>query len=471
MKELFIEAKKILVVGDVMLDIYHTGNVDRISPEAPVPIVLVSTTVKKLGGAANVANNIAKLNSVPELIGYKGDDNNGKFLEKSLSDNHINHKLVDMNHPTISKIRIVAGVQQIVRVDFEEKCDIGFLIEDILLKRIEEQYKDSEIIVISDYGKGVVSERVCHRLIALAKEQNKILIVDPKGSSWNKYSGATIVTPNLKELSDVFGSRIENVDVEIEKAGIEVIKRYNLTNLLVTRSEKGMTFFEGDKIYHIGTVATEVFDVSGAGDTVVATLATALASSISWIESVKLANKAAGIVVSKIGTVPITYNELESSIYEYREEDKIYFQEDNIDVLISDLKAKRKKIVFTNGCFDIIHKGHIKYLQKAKAKGDILIVGLNSDLSVKRLKGESRPIKDENERALILSVMEFIDYVIIFSEDTPYKLIKKIQPDILAKGGDYNIEDIVGREFAGQTVLIPFVEGYSTTKTINKMNN
>ena len=230
-----------------------------------------------------------------------------------------------------------------------------------------------------------------------------------------------------------------------------------------------MTFFDKDKIFHISTEATEVFDVSGAGDTVVATLATALASSRPWIEAVKLANKAAGIVVGKVGTEPITYNELESSFFELKENRKI-FNEDNIDELISSLKARKKKIVFTNGCFDIIHKGHIKYLQQAKSMGDILIVGLNSDSSVKRLKGESRPIKDEAERSLILSVMEFIDYVVIFSMDTPYELIKNIMPDTLVKGGDYDMVNVIGREFAKETVIVPFIEGYSSTSTIDKLS-
>lgn len=470
MNQLFDNTQKILIVGDVMLDIYHNGNVNRISPEAPVPVVLVKNTVNKLGGAANVANNIAKLHSLPMLLGYCGIDNNGEILKKLLCDNHIKYDLIEINQPTTSKIRVVAGVQQIVRVDFEEDCEVEVSYEEIQLKKIEEEFMQSEVIVLSDYGKGFASEKVCQRLITLAKEQNKILIVDPKGNVWDKYNGATIITPNLKELSDVFGAKLENVDSEIEMAGVQIIKKYNLNYLLVTRSEKGMTFFGDGLIQHIRTEATEVFDVSGAGDTVVGTLATAMASSMKWIDAVNLANKAAGIVVSKMGTEPITHEELAASFFELKENNKILFQ-NNVDSIIKELKAKDKRIVFTNGCFDIIHKGHIKYLQEAKTKGDILIVGLNSDSSVKKLKGETRPIKDEDERSLILSVIEFIDYVVIFSDETPYDLIKIIQPDVLVKGGDYDIENIVGREFAKETMLISFVEGFSTTSTIEKMKN
>jgi len=469
MNELLSMNNKVLVVGDVMLDIYYKGKVDRISPEAPVPIVSVTEAINKLGGAANVANNIAKLNSIPKLIGFCGNDINGKILKDLLNENHINFSLTETTYQTISKMRIIAGIQQLVRVDFEEKSTINSLIEKKILKEIECQLNENKVIILSDYGKGFASENVCQRLIRMTNNNDKVLIIDPKGSSWDKYCGATIVTPNLKELSEVYGAKIDNTDYDIEKVGTEVLIKYNLKYLLVTRSEKGMTFFDKDKIFHISTEATEVFDVSGAGDTVVATLATALASSRPWIEAVKLANKAAGIVVGKVGTEPITYNELESSFFELKENRKI-FNEDNIDELISSLKARKKKIVFTNGCFDIIHKGHIKYLQQAKSMGDILIVGLNSDSSVKRLKGESRPIKDEAERSLILSVMEFIDYVVIFSMDTPYELIKNIMPDTLVKGGDYDMVNVIGREFAKETVIVPFIEGYSSTSTIDKLS-
>ncbi|MPS72099.1 MAG: D-glycero-beta-D-manno-heptose-7-phosphate kinase [Chryseobacterium sp.] len=468
MSKLFPQQNKILIIGDAILDVYYLGKVDRVSPEAPVPVVQVQKTIKMLGGAANVANNIGKLNGSASLIGFSGKDLNCKILQDLLDENNISHTLIETQCPTITKIRVVSGVQQIVRVDFEEKISTTEELEELKLHYLENDFKDCDVIILSDYGKGFVTEKFSRHIIDKANIDNKPIIIDPKGKDWEKYRNATIVTPNVKELGEVVGYSLENEDAIIEKAGLEIKAKYNFQNLLVTRSEKGMTFFANDSIEHIRTTATEVFDVSGAGDTVVATLARALASGYSWIDGVKLANKAAGIVVSKIGTEPITYRELENSIEEFREENKI-IETDLIENLMGKLKSKNKKIVFTNGCFDIIHKGHIKYLQEARKKGDILVVGLNSDNSVKRLKGPERPIKNQEERALIMSALEMVDYVSVFDEDTPIGLIQKVAPDVLVKGGDYKVEEIIGREYAKETIIIPFVNGYSTTSTIDKI--
>jgi rfaE bifunctional protein, domain I/rfaE bifunctional protein, domain II len=468
MSKLFPQQNKILIVGDAILDVYYLGKVDRVSPEAPVPVVQVQKTIKMLGGAANVANNIGKLNGSASLIGFSGKDMNCKILQDILDENNISHLLIETQCPTITKIRVVSGVQQIVRVDFEEKITTTEELEELKIHYLENDFQDCDVVILSDYGKGFVTEKFSRHIIDKANINNKPIIIDPKGKDWEKYRNATIVTPNVKELSEVVGCYLENEDAIIEKAGLEIKAKYNFQNLLVTRSEKGMTFFTNDSIEHIRTTATEVFDVSGAGDTVVATLARALASGYSWIDGVKLANKAAGIVVSKIGTEPITYRELENSIEEFREENKI-IETDQIESLIGKLKSKNKKIVFTNGCFDIIHKGHIKYLQEARKQGDILVVGLNSDNSVKRLKGPERPIKNQEERAVIMSALEMVDYVSVFDEDTPIDLIQKIVPDVLVKGGDYKVEEVIGREYAKSTIIIPFVNGYSTTSTIDKI--
>jgi D-beta-D-heptose 7-phosphate kinase / D-beta-D-heptose 1-phosphate adenosyltransferase len=468
MTTLFPENNTVLVIGDAILDIYHFGRVDRISPEAPVPIVQVVKTERKLGGAANVANNISKLRNDTILLGYSGQDHNAASMKELLELYGIKYNLVVTEQPTITKVRVISGVQQIVRVDFEEIYKISDETEKIQRAYIDKNIDACGTIILSDYGKGSVTSELSKYVIETANKSGKIIIVDPKGSDWEKYRKATIITPNVKELGDVVGHRIENEDDEIVEAGRVIQRKYEIKYLLVTRSEKGMTFFDTDSVHHVRITATEVFDVSGAGDTVVATLATGLSSGYCWIDAVKMANKAAGIVVSKIGTEPITYGELEKSIAGFQEENKIISQ-DKIEKLGTKLRDEGKKIVFTNGCFDIIHKGHIKYLQQAKKLGDVLIVGLNSDKSIKRLKGLERPIKKEDERSLILSALEFIDYVVIFDEDTPFNTIRSIQPDILAKGGDYKIEDVVGREFAKETVLISFVEGYSTTSTINKM--
>jgi D-beta-D-heptose 7-phosphate kinase/D-beta-D-heptose 1-phosphate adenosyltransferase len=468
MNTLFSKNKNILVIGDAILDIYHFSKVDRISPEAPVPVALVLKTEEKLGGAANVSNNIAHLNNETTLVAFAGEDQNAVILKNLLEDNKIEYNLIPTEQPTITKVRIISGVQQIVRVDFETKNEITESIERKQFQYIDNLIEKSDVIILSDYGKGFVSDNLSTYLIDKVNELNKIIIIDPKGKNWDKYRNATVITPNIKELSDIIGYSVKNEDTVIEKVGKEIQKKYNLKNLLVTRSEKGMSFFDSDSVNHVRTTATEVFDVSGAGDTVVATLATAISSGYNWLEAVKLANKAAGVVVSKIGTVPITYQELENTLLDLKENKKNISQYE-LEKLSNKLQNENKKIVFTNGCFDIIHKGHIKYLQQAKKLGDILIIGLNSDSSVKRLKGAERPIKEEDERALILSSMEFIDYVVTFEEDTPYETIKKIKPDILVKGGDYDIENIVGREFAKETKTIPFVDGYSTTSTINKM--
>lgn len=467
MNKLFSDSNKILVIGDVILDVYYYGNVDRVSPEAPVPIVQIKNTNKKLGGAANVANNISKLEGNVSLIGFSGKDENNLILKTLLDDNNINHNLIEIDTPTITKIRVVSGVQQIVRVDFEESISDNNVLKESRIECIDKIYDETEVIILSDYGKGFITEEISRFIIEKAKDDNKIVIVDPKGNNWQKYRNATIITPNVKELSEVVGYSLENEDETIEKAGLEIKNKYNLKYLLVTRSEKGMTFF-GENVEHIRTTATEVFDVSGAGDTVVATIARALSSGYDWIDSIKLANKAAGIVVSKIGTEPIIYYELEDSIEEFKEQNKI-LENKNLEFTVQKIKNKKNKIVFTNGCFDIIHKGHIKYLQEAKKLGDTLIVGLNSDASVKRLKGEERPVKNQDERALIMSALEVVDFVVVFNEDTPYNILEKIRPDILVKGGDYKAEDVVGRDLAQETVIIPFVNGYSTTSTIKKI--
>lgn len=466
MNKLFSQENKVLIVGDAILDIYYSGKVDRVSPEAPVPVVQVKTVGNRLGGAANVANNISKLKGKAKLISFSGNDNNSQVLKRMLDENEIDYNFVETEAPTITKIRVISGAQQIVRVDFEEYVAFSQNLEDLKIKYVDENFDDTDIIILSDYDKGFVTETFCKHIIEKANKYNKPIIVDPKGKNWEKYRNATIVTPNVKELSEIIGYSVENEDLAIEKAGLEIKKRFDFKYLLVTRSEKGITFF-GDSIEHIRTIESEVFDVSGAGDTVVATIARGVSAGYSWIDSIELANKAAGIVVSKIGTEPITYSELEYSIQEFREENKII--ENDLEKIINKIKENKRKIVFTNGCFDIIHKGHIKYLQEAKKLGDILIVGLNSDKSVKRLKGPERPVKNQDERATILSALEMVDYVIVFNDDTPYAILEKIKPNVLVKGGDYKIEDIVGTEFSQETFVIPFIDGYSTSSTIRKI--
>ena len=457
----------ILVIGDLMLDKYYFGNVNRISPEAPVPVVKVNRETYTLGGAGNVVNNIVNLKAKAYIIGAVGRDINKSIIRQLLDNMQVEYHLLERDLPTITKIRIIGEHQQIVRVDFEE-------VEPLEQRELEEikRYISSLInkvncLIISDYGKGMITFEVSQFVINQARENKLPIIVDPKGDDWDKYRGATIVTPNLKELSDLLKMEIKNEDKEVENYGYEVRKKYNLKYLLVTRSEKGMSLIAENKVYHIRSEAKEVYDVSGAGDTVVATLAVAISAGIDIFNAVKIANIAAGIVVGKIGTAPITLNELRNVLNGYRNKKLKNLQDLLIEIAM--LKAKGKKIVFTNGCFDILHRGHLEYLKKAKKLGDVLIVGLNSDDSVRRIKGKNRPINKQEDRAELLASLQFVDYVVIFSEDTPYNLIKEIKPDVLVKGGDYKIEEIVGREFAKETVVLPLIEGYSTTSIIERM--
>ncbi len=460
----------VLVVGDIILDQYYYGNVSRISPEAPVPVVKIVRSAWNLGGAGYVANNIAHLKSRCFLIGLAGNDDNRRILENLLKHEEINYEIIEALYPTTTKVRVIGERQQMIRLDFEKtpgqipQTDEAMM--DLVKVKIAKYINDANVIIISDYGKGFFTPDLCRYLINIANRDNKITIVDPKGSNWDKYKNATVITPNVKELSEAAGRLVQNIDTEVEKSGIELLNKYNFKNILVTRSDKGMSFINTSETHHIPTDAIEVFDVSGAGDTVVAALAVCVSIGMNWIESVKIANRAAGIVVSKSGTVPININELEDSFVE-KENAKIL----NLELLHNKLVYLRKmdkKIVFTNGCFDILHRGHINYLRKAKDLGDILIIGLNSDQSVRRLKGEKRPFNKLEDRAEILSCLEFVDFVTVFDEDTPYNLIKSVRPDILVKGGDYKAEEVVGREFASETVILPFLEGYSTTDIIRK---
>ena len=461
--------KRILVIGDVMVDTYHVGKVKRISPEAPVPVVQITQTYNVLGGAANVARNLVALGCCPTVIGLVGKDTNGKLIKQMFADLQIENNLLNVNYPTITKTRVLGNNQQIVRIDFEqEKLVLQEDDEKKIIRLVDNNIECYDAIVISDYGKGVCTYNICQTIISNSKVGNKPVIIDPKGNDWSKYIGATVVTPNLKELSDIIGCDVRNADKEIHEKAILLLSQYQLENLLVTRSEQGMTLSNYSDHFDVRTEAKEIFDVSGAGDTVVATLAAALAASFPLLESVYLSNKAAGIVVGKMGTSPIYYDELLKGIESVNSQNKIVNREQLNEVLFA-LRVKQRKIVFTNGCFDILHKGHVFYLQEAKKHGDVLIVGLNSDTSVKRLKGDTRPINNEFDRAAVLEALKCIDYIVVFEEDTPYNLIKEVNPDILVKGGDYKIENVVGREFAKEVVLIDFQQGYSSSNVINKL--
>ncbi len=465
-----IKGKKILIVGDIMLDTYYIGDVKRISPEAPVPVVRVNSSYNMLGGAANVANNLVGLECCPIVVGAVGNDINGATIKDKLREYDIRSIIVSTDYPTITKSRIIGNNQQVLRLDFESEdfvlCDDNL---SLVVSSIRDIISEVDIVVISDYNKGFCTPALCQSVIEIAKSNGKTVIVDPKGKSWNKYHGATIITPNLKELSDISEEEINNDDASIAQVAKGVISKFDFASLIVTRSEKGISYISSELSLSMPTEAREVADVSGAGDTVVATLSASLAAGFTIQDAIALSNRAAGIVVAKMGTTPILYSELKNSFLLSSSHSKIV-SPDELSEVLKLLRLQNRRVVFTNGCFDILHCGHTQYLEKAKSLGDILIVALNSDGSVKRIKGEGRPINDEMARSTVMAALASVDYVVFFDEDTPLELIKQIKPNVLVKGGDYNVLDIVGREYAEETTTISFVEGFSTTKIIRCIN-
>lgn len=465
---------KVAVIGDVMTDRYISGSVRRISPEAPVPVNLVTGERFVLGGAANTAANLASLGCGVHIMGMIGKDSDGKILTELLKKTGIDDRgiLCKEEYHTTSKIRILGARQQMLRLDFEEKKSPDEKDCEFLLDRLEVLFREGvSCVVISDYGKGMITDALSRAVIRKAGERNIPVLVDPKGSDWTKYEGAYGITPNLKELSDCIGREIPNEDEAVEEAGREVREKFRLTHLFVTRSEKGITAVSEDSVIHRASEAQDVFDVSGAGDTVMAVTAAATAASVDMETLLELANCAAGIAVSKVGTYQVKREEVLDA---WKERDALRMvyrpltREEAADK-VRRWKAAGETVVFTNGCFDILHKGHITYLQQAASLGDHLIIGLNSDASVKRLKGPERPVNGEADRSFMLAALRCVDEVVLFEEDTPEELLSVLRPDILVKGGDYKAEEVAGRQYAGKVEILPFVDGYSTTHMIERI--
>ena len=463
----------ILVVGDLMIDHYLWGKCERISPEAPVQVVSVEKETSVLGGAGNVIHNIIDLGGKVDVISVIGDDENAVELKGLLEALSISSAglFVQKERSTSKKSRIIASQQQVLRYDRETTQHIDKSNEVEIAIYFEKQIKNYNIIILSDYGKGVLAPTLTQALIAIANANHIPILVDPKGIDFSKYKGATLLTPNKKEAS--LASGVEITDSKSLQHAIQHIKELcNLKISLITLSEEGIAIYDETLRTH-PTVAREVFDVTGAGDTVIASLGFALASGYNIDEAVKFSNLAAGVVVGKIGSATATLDEIieyESSLNKSTSHYHIKTL-DEITRLSSELKKRGKKVVFTNGCFDILHVGHVKYLEEAKSYGDVLILGLNSDASVRRLKGASRPVNTQEDRAYILAALEAVDYVVIFDEDTPYELIKAVQPHILVKGGDYEGKEVVGQDIADELRLVQFVDGKSTTKIIERIQN
>jgi len=470
--KVFKNAKpNILVIGDLMIDHYLWGSCDRISPEAPVQIVDVAKETTVLGGAGNVINNLKALGANVSVSSVIGDDENGVELINMLHSINVDTTNITMQEgrKTSKKSRIIAVSQQVLRYDKESKNNITQASVNQIVQNLKSAIKRYDIVILSDYGKGVLRDELCEEVIALANASNVKVLVDPKGIDFKKYSGAYLLTPNKKEA--VLATGIEITDKEsLEMALLKLKSECNLGVSLITLSEDGIATLD-KKVEIFPTVAKEVFDVTGAGDTVIASIAFALSAGKTVQESAAFANLAAGVVVGKLGSATVSIDEIEeyeASLHKSTSDAHIKSFED-INAIVSRYRLGGKRVVFTNGCFDILHVGHVKYLQIAKSFGDILIVGLNSDESVSRLKGPTRPVNIAEDRAYLLAALEAVDYVVPFTEDTPYELIKMIEPDVLVKGGDYEGKEVVGTEFADELKLVDFVDGKSTTKTIQKI--
>ena len=461
----------VLVVGDIMLDRYWYGATNRISPEAPVPVVKINALEERPGGAANVAMNVTSLGGEAKLIGLTGIDEPAKILTEQLQQQHVVCDFVALNsHPTITKLRVLSRNQQLIRLDFEEPfCDVDSIP---LLQRIENALPQAKVMVLSDYAKGVLSS--VEAIIKMAQQANVPVLIDPKGTDFTRYRGATLLTPNMSEFEAVVGPCHSEEDIEVK--GHQLIRDYDIKALLVTRSEKGMTLLQiGQPTYHLPTQAKEVFDVTGAGDTVIATLAASLAAGYTLEDSCFLANASAGVVVGKLGTSTVTQVELEDAIRARTDNGFGVMSEEDLLKQVANARQRGEKIVMTNGCFDILHAGHVSYLANARKLGDRLIVAVNSDQSVKQLKGQSRPINPLMQRMIVLGALDSVDWVVPFEEQTPQRLIARILPDVLVKGGDYKPDQIAGSKeviaAGGEVRVLNFEDGCSTTNIINSIKN
>lgn len=463
---------KIAVIGDLMIDHYVWGSCERISPEAPVQVVSVSKETTVLGGAGNVINNLHSLGAEVSIFSVVGDDSNATEMENLLSKTEAKHitLIKESGRRTTKKSRIIASNQQVIRYDDETTDNIILSSQYYLLEALKKELFHYDLIVLSDYAKGVLTPNLTRDIISIAKDFNKMILVDPKGEDFSKYYGSTLLTPNKKEATlatDIEISDDRSLGLAIRKLKDDLALQYSI----ITLSEDGIALLD-DEVETIPTVAREVYDVTGAGDTVIASLSVALASGMSITEACDFSNKAAAVVVAKVGSATVTLNEIEEyehSLNQGQSESKIKDFE-QIARIAKRLREQGKKIIFTNGCFDILHRGHATYLQKAKELGDILILGLNSDESITRLKGHDRPINNLEDRAFLIGALESIDFVVPFSEDTPYELIKLVQPHILVKGADYEGKMVVGSDIADEVKLIEFISGKSTTNLIKKIS-
>jgi len=468
---------RVLCVGDIMLDKFVYGQVDRISPEAPVPVFSVKSENVMLGGAGNVARNLLSLGANTVLVSVIGNDRVGREITALIGkeQNLLPCLITETDRTTTSKTRYVAGNHQVLRADIEVSDPIQEATQASVIDAVLGELEHVDVVILSDYGKGVLSRNLIQTVIQAANGRHKPVIVDPKSRDFSIYSGATLVSPNLSELANAVSREIKS-EADIISAAQQLIHAFGIANILITRSKDGMTLVTHQgEIHHIKARVHEVYDVSGAGDTAIATLSLGIAAGLKIDDAATLANVAAGVVVGRSGTAVIATQDIKTEIFvneKTRGTQKIVTLADAISQ-VEHWKREGKVVGFTNGCFDLMHSGHLSSLNYTRQHCDKLIVAINSDASVKRLKGENRPVNSEMERSLIMASMSVVDMVIIFSEDTPMNLLENLKPDILAKGADYKKEQVVGWElvesYGGKVVLIPLKEGYSTTNIIRKM--
>ena len=461
----------VTVIGDVMLDRFWSGASRRVSPEAPVPVVSVAGQEDRAGGAGNVAVNLAELGLSVSLVGLCGEDEHARALRDCVESAGVRWNVMPCAANTIVKLRVLSRNQQLLRMDFEES--LAAYANDLFVRYAQQHLADADLVIFSDYAKG--SLELIQPLLTHCQALGKPTLVDPKGTDFERYRGATLITPNLSELEAVVG-QCETELTLVEKASA-LRESLDINAMLVTRSEAGMTLIQGDQpAEHFSASAREVFDVTGAGDTVIAVMAGCLSAGLSMPEAARYANHAAGVVVAKVGTASVTPSELQhaASGSEPESPDGVTAEEELTDILAA-LRHAGRRIVMTNGCFDLIHPGHIRYLRQAAALGDLLVVAVNDDDSVKRLKGASRPVNTVQDRMAVLAALEAVDYVLPFTEDTPARLIEVLAPDGLVKGGDYTVEQVAGHEFVlsrgGEVAILDFVPGHSTTGLIERLND
>lgn len=467
---------RLLCVGDVMLDCFVYGHVDRISPEAPIPVLRIEREAAMLGGAGNVVRNIVGLGAQVEFVSVVGSDTAGRDVTALVGElaGVEPHLLVERQRQTTMKRRYVAGSQQLLRADLETVAPVSDAIADDIIRLVEAAINDCGALVLSDYGKGVLTPRGIAAMIAAARRAGKPVIVDPKGVDFARYRGASLLTPNRRELSEATQLAADG-DGGVEKAARHVIESCGVGGVVCTRGAEGMSLVAAKgEVHHLPAAAREVFDVSGAGDTVVATLSAGIAAGIPWPDAARLANVAAGIVVGKVGTAVAYATDIARALQNdgSSADDKVVGRTEAID-MVARWRRQGLSVGFTNGCFDLLHPGHVSLMSQAKAACDRLVVGLNSDASVRRLKGKDRPVQSEAARAAVLSSLASVDLVVVFGEDTPLELIRALRPDVLVKGADYRLENVVGADlvhgWGGRVLLAELSPGHSTTATIRKL--